>query len=157
MISGQSIKFLKALGSPLGPALNKVAAALTCGCKFAKGSPLLDTAELVNGEIVREHTWSFDGDQRIEFKPDFEPEKIEFNELVRRLEDPNWCEANKHHPIAYLRAFIENKKQLVELLKNRAPLEKHVRSSGADRAICLIPHHATDTERAEMLKEFNRY
>ena len=150
MKKGDSIKTLAAPGSPRrSPSRGPVCAALACGLPYYGTKPLVDFIEEVKGVAERKHVWTFEGDATCEFKPAFKAESIEFNELVRRFNSDEWCLANPHHPIAYMRAMFDKLNALEERLKTMKPLLKIQRGD----SFALIPSDLTPEEQQHLLAE----
>ena len=157
MRKGDSIKTLAAPGSPRrSPSRGPVCAALACGIPYYGTKPLVDfIEESHDGDprhvpiAIRKHVWTFEGDAHCEFKPAFKAESVEFNELVRRFNSDEWCLANPHHPIAYMRAIFDKLNALDERLKTMKPLLKIQRGD----SFALIPSDLTPEEQQHLLAE----
>lgn len=156
MRQGQSIKPIRGKGSPIkSPLLGAVAAALTTGLQPSSADYLLHTLREVEGEPVEEFTFTFDGDSTCTFEPSFARETIDLYELVKRFQSDEWCTANPHHPIAYMRTILKHRNSLVAQIKNRPRHEVIEVKTGNRTSRCYIPENATPEEREAILKDFH--
>ena len=125
-----------------------VAAALTFGFNFLGDYPVTATVMLNEDETTLNKTsWVLDGGIKAEVKPGFASEKLNFAEFEKRFNDLDWCEKNKNHPIAYLRFFSDNHKDLIKKVKNLKPMR--VVQKGKRRA--LIPAGTSEEKTLEIL------
>lgn len=62
-------------------------------------------------EPQRSVTWIWDGKQTVKFRPIPAEEEIGILEFRRRFEDLEWVAQNPDHPIAYMRAFLEQSRK----------------------------------------------
>jgi hypothetical protein len=99
-----------------------VAGALTSGSEFATQKAFSDTIEDVGGKPKRTVTWMMDGGKKIKFTPIAKEEEITIMEFRKRFLSREWCEANPNHPISYMSGFDENKRGLVDKIKNMLPM-----------------------------------
>jgi len=123
-----------------------IGAALAAGAEFSGKRSLNDS---IDEEGVREVSWSMNGDKLLSFEPSFESEKIDFAEFRRRFESLEWCEANPHHPISFLRAYRVKMAALNSQLRNMKPAARVKRG----KKTALIPHDTTPERRAMILAE----
>lgn len=157
MHQGQSLKFVRGTGAPIkAPQLGVVVAAIISGLKTAGAECLLHCIKEKDGEPVEDFVWSFDGDGTCTFEPSFPRETIDVNELERRFLSDEWCRANPHHPIAFMRCFFDHRNQLVAQIKSRPRYEVIEIVNGTTTSRCFIPENATPDERAAILAEFNQ-
>lgn len=156
MKEGQSIKTIRGKGSPIkSPLLGSVAAAIASGIDFSSTDCLLHTIKEVDGEPLEEFAFTFDGDATCTFEPSFARETIDLHELAKRFQSDEWCTANPHHPIAYMRNVLRHRNNLVAQIKNRPRHEVTEVQVGNRTSRCYIPENATPEEREAILKEFN--
>lgn len=155
MHQGQTLKFVRGAGAPIkAPQLGVVVAALISGIKTSGPDCLLDMLVEKDGEVKEEFVWSFDGDSVCTFEPGFARETIDVKEIERRFLSEEWCKANPHHPIAYMRCFFDQRNELVAQIKNRPRHEVVEVVNGGKTSRCFIPENATTQERAALLEEF---
>lgn len=156
MREGQSIKTIRGKGSPIkSPLLGAVSAALTTGIQFSSNDCLLHTIREVDGEALEEFAFTFDGDSTCTFEPSFARETIDLHELAKRFQSDEWCKANPHHPIAYMRTILDHRNSLVAQIKNRPRHEVIEVKTGSRTSRCYIPENATAEEREAILKDFH--
>lgn len=156
MRQGQSIKTIRGKGSPIkSPLLGCVAAALTSGIDFSSTDCLLHTIKEVDGEPAEEFAFTFDGDATCTFEPSFARETIDLHELAKRFQSDEWCTANPHHPIAYMRTVLGHRNNLVAQIKNRPRHEVIEAQVGSRTSRCYIPEDATPEQREAILKDFH--
>jgi hypothetical protein len=98
-----------------------VAGALTSGSEFATEKAFSDTIEDVGGKPKRTVTWLMNGAKTVKFTPIPKEEEITIMEFSKRFLSREWCEANPNHPISYMSGFDENKRGLVDIIKNMLP------------------------------------
>lgn len=116
-----------------------VLALFALGIEPLARAPLVETVEEIDGRPVHRHTWqlqakSADG-------------RHDTDKLRKAWNDPAWFKANPEHPLAYLRAWLIQRRHLVAQLKNSVPLGV-VRKG--DKSV-LIPLDATPEEEAFLL------
>jgi hypothetical protein len=99
-----------------------VAGALTSGSEFATQKAFSDTIEDVGGKPKRTVTWMMNGAKTVKFIPIPKEEEITIMEFRKRFLSREWCEANPNHPISYMSGFDENKRGLVDKIKNMLPM-----------------------------------
>lgn len=156
MHQGQTLKFVRGDGPPIkAPQFGAVVAALVSGCRFASPDCLLDQLKEKDGEIAESFVFSFDGESTATFEPAFAKETIDVKEIERRFLSDEWCRANPHHPIAFMRCFYDERNRRVAEIKDRPRHEVIEVVNGRKTSRCFIPENATPEERAEILKEFN--
>jgi hypothetical protein len=148
MTKGKSIHFLRDDQPPATSTNTRIiAGALISGGTFASPKPFLDAIEDTPTGPKRQVTWCMDADKLMEFLPEFEAESINFGEFARRFLSAEWCEANPHHPISYMRAYSEQLNRLRDKLRTMKPMvlirrgNKHV----------LIPADADAARREKIL------
>jgi hypothetical protein len=99
-----------------------VAAALTSGFNLVEPGGFRDTVEQTERGPLRRVEWFIDGASRGTFKtPSLGDEEIEFPEFRRRFESEDWCLANPHHPIAFLRWAFRAHGQLRDRIRELKP------------------------------------
>ena len=99
-----------------------MAAALTSGFRLVEPGGFRDTVEQTEGGPVRRVEWFVDGASRGVFHtPTLGSEEIEFPEFRRRFESEEWCLANPHHPIAFLRWAFRVHAQLRDRIRELKP------------------------------------
>jgi hypothetical protein len=123
MRPGQSIEFVRDINLPPTKSNNTrlISAAFSCGLKPLPEGAYSDTVQETASGPKRTVTWAMDGDVKAVFEPIAEREEITFLEFRTRFNDLDWCLANANHPIAYLRAFCDNEKRLLEFVKGQKP------------------------------------
>lgn len=144
---GQTIDFIRDNENPVKSKNTRtIAAALSCGCKFAERS-FLDTVEQTDNGPKRTVTWNIDGDTKAVFRPNFKEEELTFTEVRKRYEDLEWCTANPDHPISYLRAFNDNLNRLTDFVKQSKPLALIRRGN----RMVLIPQDCSQSKKEKFL------
>ncbi len=120
----QYLHILKDDQPPLkSPNTALVAAATTSGIQLSAQQPFVQTIELdQDGDNPKRQTIWCLKDMEIEFLPQFQAEKINTAEFVRRFRDPRWRLDNPHHPIAYMAWFHETTNRLREKIKENKAL-----------------------------------
>jgi len=58
----------------------------------------------------------------VSFSPNFAEENIPTGEVIRRMKDAAWQQANPDHPIAFMAQAIEAYKRLVRAIREKRPL-----------------------------------
>jgi hypothetical protein len=66
----------------------------------------------------------------VTFDPNFERETLKTGEVIRRMKDTAWQQANPNHPIAYMAQAIEAYKRLVRAIREKRPLLAFKRGAG---------------------------
>lgn len=61
-------------------------------------------------------------EKEIDFSPDFAPERIKTSEVLRRMRDEEWLQANPSHPIAYMAFALDTYKRLIFIIKEKSPI-----------------------------------
>lgn len=159
MTEGQTINHIRGTGPPLQSwDLGLVAALGVSGFDWSSPKALLDTVEGNAEAVKREYIWTFDGDCKAEFLGPDGLEEMNFAEFVERFRDEAWCEANPHHPIAYMRGMWNRIVGLREYLRTAKPLlkiQKVVTEGDTTQTVtCLIPQDLDEETRAELLRRF---
>lgn len=101
-------------------------------------SPAADPAAPVDRSV----TWIWDGRQTVTFSPAFAEETIGLAEFRARFESLEWVAANPHHPIAYMRAFLEKSRDTMGKVTTMPPA---LRITRGDRTV-VAPPGATEEE-----------
>jgi len=158
MHQGQTIMTVRGEGAPIkAPQFGAVIAALVSGCRFSGTDPLIDMIFEREGEPRESFVFSFDGEALATFEPAFARETISVKEIERRFLSDDWVNANPHHPIAYMRHFLEERNKRVAEIKDRPRLEVvEERNSTGGMSRCFIPENATPEERAAFLEDFRK-
>ena len=58
----------------------------------------------------------------VEFHPNFPSETLTTGEVIRRMKDTGWQQANPDHPISYMAQAIEAYRRLVRSIREKRPL-----------------------------------
>ena len=95
-----------------------VAAAATCGIHIKDFTRTVEDTPEGAKTVV---SWHLD-EGTVEFKPDFKPERIRTEELLRRFRDEEWLKANPDHPITYMAYHAEATRRLAQCARDKAPL-----------------------------------
>lgn len=61
-------------------------------------------------------------EKEIDFSPDFAPERIKTSEVLRRMRDEAWLQANPSHPIASMAYALDTYKRLIFIIKDKSPI-----------------------------------
>lgn len=120
---GQTIEFVREHDVPPTKSNNTrlISAAFSCGLQPLPDGAYSDTVQDTANGPKRTVTWAMDGDVKAIFEPIAEREELTFLEFRKRFDDLDWCLANPNHPIAYLRAFADNERRLLEFVKKQKP------------------------------------
>lgn len=127
-----------------------IAAALASGLPLAHAKGFVDTIENVDGKPKRSVVWSMNGTATAHFKPEFEEERITFQEFHRRFTSREWVEANPHHPISYMYAMMVKGNYLSEFLRGQKPMALY----RDGKRMAIIPHDCDPARKAEILARF---
>lgn len=151
MIEGSKISLIKDDRPPLQSGKTRlVAAALASNFHLFGKKALVDAIEAhEDGTQSRSVTWLFDGSKGVTFAPEFAEETIGLGEFVRRFESLEWCEANPHHPIAYMRAMSLKLDALRVQLIGMKPMVLMRKG----KRTALIPAECEPSRRAEILAQ----
>ena len=103
------------------PNTDLVAAATTSGIKLSEDQPFIQTIEGTLEGTKWQTIWCLK-DGEVEFRPEFQAEKISTAEFVRRFRDPQWRTNNPHHPIAYMAWMQETNQRLREKIRENKAL-----------------------------------
>lgn len=158
MNPGLEIRTISGEGPPVkAKELGAVACALVNGVRYASDRPFVNT---IDAEGKETFVWAFDGSDKIDFSPSFVAETISFAELQKRFADKEWCKANSDHPIAYMHCMWEQILHLRSELAGRMPHQKITKTNTDDEgsvtsSVVLIPHGASDEDKAEWLEKFH--
>ena len=78
--------------------------------------------EPVDGDEPKTVTaWNLE-EGTVSFSPTFPAETINTGEVIRRMKDSGWQQANPDHPITYMAQAIEAYKRLVRAIREKRPL-----------------------------------
>ncbi|MGE0412020.1 MAG: hypothetical protein AB7I98_03885 [Verrucomicrobiales bacterium] len=88
----------------------------------------------------------------VTFKPDFKEETISIDEFRRRFESDDWCNANWHHPIAYMRRYLEQTREVVEIVQKIGNGDFIQRSEGGLTTTIFIPAGSSQEEVDNVLE-----
>ncbi len=95
-----------------------VAGAAVAGVAIHDFNRIIDTAADDTRTIT---AWNLD-ETTVEFHPDFPAETLTTGEVIRRMKDTAWQQANPDHPISYMAQAIEAFRRLVRSIKEKRPL-----------------------------------
>jgi hypothetical protein len=95
-----------------------VAGAAVAGVAIHDFNRIIDTAADDTRTIT---AWNLD-ETTVEFRPDFPAETLSTGEVIRRMKDTAWQQANPDHPISYMAQAIEAFRRLVRSIKEKRPL-----------------------------------
>lgn len=158
MHQGQSVSTIAGEGPPIkAPQFGAVIAALVSGVEFSSADCLIDMLVERDGAAREEFFFTFNADTQATFEPSFARETIGVKEIERRFLSAEWVKANPHHPIAYMRAFFDERNKRVAEIKNRPRFEVvEERNTSGGTSRCFIPENATPEERAAILEDFRQ-
>ena len=96
-----------------------VAGAATAGVAIRDYTRIIEPVE--NGDPKTVTAWNLE-ETSVTFSPTFPAETIKTGEVIRRMKDSAWKQANPDHPIAYMAEAIEAYKRLVRAIREKRPL-----------------------------------
>lgn len=96
-----------------------VAGAATAGVAIRDYHRIIEPVE--GGEPKTITAWNLE-EGTVSFSPTFPAENIKTGEVIRRMKDTVWQQANPDHPIAYMAQAIEAYKRLVRAIRDKRPL-----------------------------------
>lgn len=127
-----------------------ISAALSVGYKLARSKGNFYRG-FVRGTGKRRVIWQLKA-MAVTFKPDFKEESISIDEFRRRFECDDWCNANWHHPIAYMRRYLEQTREVVEIVKGIGDGEFITQAEDRTQTSVFIPAGATQQEVDDVLE-----
>lgn len=96
-----------------------VAGAATAGVAVKDYHRIIEPVEGNDPKTVT--AWNLE-ETTVEFNPDFPAETLKTGEVIRRMKDTGWQQANPDHPISYMAQAIETYKRLVRAIREKRPL-----------------------------------
>lgn len=96
-----------------------VAGAATSGVAIRDYHRIIEPVEGAEPKTVT--AWNLE-ETSVSFNPTFASETVKTGEVVRRMKDSAWQQANPDHPITYMAQAIEAYKRLVRAIREKRPL-----------------------------------
>jgi hypothetical protein len=96
-----------------------VAGAATAGVAIRDYTRIIEAVE--GGDPKTVTAWNLE-ETSVSFNPTFPAETIKTGEVIRRMKDSAWKQANPDHPIAYMAECVEAYKRLVRAIREKRPL-----------------------------------
>ena len=96
-----------------------VAGAATAGVAIKDYHRIIEPVD--GGEAKTVTAWNLE-ETSVTFNPDFPSETIKTGEVIRRMKDVAWQQANPDHPISYMAQCLETYKGLVRAIREKRPL-----------------------------------
>jgi hypothetical protein len=96
-----------------------VAGAATAGVAIRDYTRIIEPVE--GGDPKTVTAWNLE-ETSVTFSPTFPAETIKTGEVIRRMKDSAWKQANPDHPIAYMAECVEAYKRLVRAIREKRPL-----------------------------------
>lgn len=110
-----------------------VAGAATAGVAIRNYHRIIEPVEGSDPKTIT--AWNLE-ETTVSFNPTFPAEEIKTGEMIRRMKDSVWQQANPDHPITYMAQAIEAYKRLVRAIREKRPLVAFKR--GASTAYLVL-------------------
>jgi hypothetical protein len=96
-----------------------VAGAATAGVAIRDYHRIIEPVEGSEPKTIT--AWNLE-ETTVEFNPNFAAESLKTGEVIRRMKDTAWQQANPDHPITYMAQAVEAYKRLVRAIREKRPL-----------------------------------